>query len=159
MLNRVYFDKARRPYFVCIGSAKNAIDMIAPVIGTCLEEYGFDVLGTIANPVHALNIVRQLKVLRNIDSSVYQIIAIDHCISDEQFEIRHEPIKPGFGMGKKLPEVGETSIKLNILAGMERGEQKRIVMEEHAKYMQETMILAEMVSNSLLNIYGRRKDR
>lgn len=99
---------------VCIGTDKCIIDSLGPIIGTILvkQDIGIDVYGTLDNPVHAMNINDYIKILnkKNYD----KVIAIDACLSSRMgvgtVKIDDEPIMPGKGIGKSLPEIGDISI-------------------------------------------------
>ncbi len=80
-----------------------------------LEEKFFPlpVYGTIANPIHALNLDSKLSdiKLKHPDS---KIIGIDACLGPPnkigEIQVRDYPINPGKGVGKSLSPVGDISI-------------------------------------------------
>lgn len=100
---------------MCIGTDKCIGDCLAPLVGTLLQKNNFNypIIGTLDNPVHALNIENViLNTLK--DYKGYFIIAIDACIGDEEaigdIQVRPSPIYPGKGVGKLLPQIGDISI-------------------------------------------------
>jgi len=99
---------------VCIGTDKCIIDSLGPLVGTMLskENLDIDIYGTLENPVHAKNLIENIKIIKN--KNYDKIIAIDACLSNNKnlgiIEAREGPITPGKGIGKILPEVGDLSI-------------------------------------------------
>jgi putative sporulation protein YyaC len=98
--------------FVCIGSDLSIGDSLGPIIGTELENLGFDVIGTLTNPLHGINLKARLAA--ELAGNQKTKIAIDACIGEKKavgsFEVREGPIHPGKGLGKKLMKVGDYSI-------------------------------------------------
>jgi len=100
---------------VCIGTDRCIGDCLGPLIGSMLEEKFFPlpVYGTIANPIHALNLDSKLSdiKLKHPDS---KIIGIDACLGPPnkigEIQVRDYPINPGKGVGKSLSPVGDISI-------------------------------------------------
>lgn len=108
-----YFDK--NVLIVCIGTDRCIGDCLGPLVGTYLKENNFPlpVYGTIADPIHALNINKKLENINN-KHPTSSIIGIDACLGDEknigEIQARNYPIHPGKGVGKSLPIVGKSSI-------------------------------------------------
>ncbi|WP_024613936.1 spore protease YyaC [Clostridium sp. Ade.TY] len=100
---------------VCIGTDKCIGDCLGPLVGTILKESMFPipVYGSIDSPIHALNIDKKLKSILSTHPKAY-IIGIDACLGDEtsigEIHIRNFAIRPGKGVGKSLPDVGQKSI-------------------------------------------------
>jgi len=100
---------------VCIGTDRCIGDCLGPLIGSMLEEkfLPLPVYGTIANPIHALNLDSKLSdiKLKHPDS---KIIGIDACLGPPnkigEIQVRDYPINPGKGVGKSLSPVGDISI-------------------------------------------------
>jgi putative sporulation protein YyaC len=99
---------------VCIGTDKCIFDCLGPLIGTMLTKNNIciDVYGTLENPVHGMNMVEQA---REINRKNYKtILVIDACLSNRKeqgiIEVREQPLTPGKGIGKSLPEIGDISI-------------------------------------------------
>ena len=109
-----FFDLNRIPVFVCIGSTKHDLDSIAPKIGSKLKNLGYLVLGTEKKPINAKNLEEiNNRYIKLFNPKIFQIIAIDACISS-MMKVIKAPLKPGFGVGKLLPEIGELSILIGI---------------------------------------------
>lgn len=101
---------------LCIGTDRSTGDSFAPMIGTLLSEKNinnnnFKILGTLQNPVHAKNLRSTLDGLKS-DNSL--IIAVDASLGDAKnigkIKIVDGSIRPGAGVGKELPIVGDISI-------------------------------------------------
>lgn len=100
---------------ICIGTDRCIGDCLGPLVGSMLREKFFPlpVYGTISEPIHALNIDEKLNIIKNMHPNA-KIIGVDACLGDAssigELQARDYPIHPGKGVGKSLPDVGETSI-------------------------------------------------
>ncbi|GAB6172709.1 spore protease YyaC [Paradesulfitobacterium aromaticivorans] len=107
----------QRPAIVlCIGTDRSTGDSLGPLIGTNLSRLGLpqlNVFGTLDQPVHATNLVEHLTM---IDKSFVNpfVIAIDACLgrldSVGCITLSEGPLRPGAGVHKNLPEVGEAHL-------------------------------------------------
>jgi putative sporulation protein YyaC len=119
---------ANRPIvFVCIGTDRSTGDSLGPLVGTLLEEKvisPFFVYGTLENPIHAVNLKEQLYDIHQRHHNPF-IIGIDACLgrlkSVGVIQIAEGPVKPGAGVNKDLPEVGDIHITgiVNVSGFME----------------------------------------
>ncbi len=98
--------------FLCIGSDRATGDSLGPIIGYKLKQHRLSsayVYGTLENPVHAKNLG---EVIREIHDTFEQpfIIAIDASLGKAShvgyFTLGEGSLKPGAGVGKDLPQVG-----------------------------------------------------
>ena len=99
---------------VCIGSANNILDSLGPRVGTYIKEHtNIEVYGTMEEPIHALNLSSFLKSFHPRGKTV---IGIDACIGKDYGKVifREGPIKPGSGVKKVLPSVGDYSIRVVV---------------------------------------------
>ncbi|MBM7662222.1 putative sporulation protein YyaC [Bacillus mesophilus] len=112
---------------VCIGTDRSTGDALGPLIGTKLEEKGsplFHVYGTLDDPIHAVNLEDQLKLINSELNSPF-IIGIDACLgrlkSVGVITVGDGPVKPGAGVKKELPPVGDIHITgiVNVSGFME----------------------------------------
>lgn len=159
MLNKSIFDFSRIPYFVCIGTIKNKIDMLAPCIGSILKEKGFMVIGTEDDNVHGLNIVKKVKPLADLDKDIYQIIAIDASLGDQFVVVKKEPIKPGTALRKDMPEIGEAHIKVNINYKYNYHEQINMLLDDHVLYEQQTRNISKKIAEEIFHFYTTENTR
>lgn len=111
--------------FACIGTDRSTGDALGPLVGQRLRRLGCpaeSVIGTLEEPLHALNLAERLGPLA-ADSRRPLVIAIDAALGASQnvgtVTLRPGGLKPGQGVGKTLPEVGELSITatVNVSAG------------------------------------------
>ncbi len=102
--------------FLCIGSDRATGDSLGPIIGYKLKQRhlsSVSVYGTLENPVHAKNLE---EVIRSIHDTFNQpfIIAIDASLGKSShigyFTLGEGSLKPGAGVGKDLPHVGNLYI-------------------------------------------------
>lgn len=100
--------------FLCIGTDRSTGDAYGPLVGTELKRFGVPVLGTIQDPVHALNLETVRIVLRSLYPD-HAVIAIDACLGRLEdvgdVHVHPGPLRPGAGVKKDLGEIGDVSIK------------------------------------------------
>ena len=151
----------REPFFVCIGYPEHPYDSVAPRVGTMLKKAGYKVLGTMESPLHALNI-KDSELFINKYMSSFHVIALDAVItpSDYLYRIKKEPCKPGAGVKKALPKIGESTIMINPFYG----KQYSILKKKTKVYIPLFADLAsiEVISKNVLNdirrIWGSDKN-
>lgn len=101
---------------MCIGTDRSIGDALGPLIGTELTRGGhrrFEVLGTLDNPVHASNLSQTLQwVSANYQSPL--IFAVDACLGRSEsvgmISVGRGSLKPGAGVNKTLPAVGQVYV-------------------------------------------------
>jgi putative sporulation protein YyaC len=100
---------------LCIGSDRYIGDCLGPLVGTALEKMKLEcpIIGTLENPVHAINLRKQLSYIESTYPK-HKIIALDACLGAEEnigcIQLKADCLYPGKGVGKKLPAVGDLSI-------------------------------------------------
>ncbi|WP_442597256.1 spore protease YyaC [Neobacillus sp. D3-1R] len=113
--------------FVCIGTDRSTGDSLGPLVGTLLEEKGpspFHVYGTLDEPIHAVNLEDKLKEIKQQHFYPF-IIGIDACLgklkSVGSIQLADGPVKPGAGVNKELPAVGDIHLTgiVNVSGFME----------------------------------------
>ncbi|MBB6634048.1 spore protease YyaC [Cohnella thailandensis] len=103
----------RRIVVVCVGTDRSTGDSLGPLVGSSLsrEDHSlFDLYGTLDDPVHAMNLSDTLeKIARNIPQPY--VIAVDACLGQVSsvgcIQIGSGPVRPGAGVNKDLPPVGD----------------------------------------------------
>ena len=101
---------------MCIGTDRSTGDSLGPLVGDMLVKFkmnGVHVYGTLENPVHARNLEETLTNARILHPDAFLVAVdaslgiLDHvgCIS-----VGKGPIKPGAGLKKELPPVGDMHI-------------------------------------------------
>ncbi|CAA7599810.1 putative sporulation protein YyaC [Acididesulfobacillus acetoxydans] len=112
------FQKAgRRPFLIlCIGTDRSTGDALGPLIGTQLARAGLPrlhVWGTLDEPVHATNLAEKIASIRDSLLNPY-IVAIDASLgrldSVGCVTLADGPLRPGAGVHKDLPAVGDVNI-------------------------------------------------
>lgn len=109
--------------FCCIGTDRSTGDALGPMTGSFLTQlvsFPFQIVGTLDNPLHALNIEEITEELKNSPIPPY-IIAIDACLGNAnnigQIIVHPGPLYPGKAVKKELPPIGEVSIKAIVNIG------------------------------------------
>lgn len=106
-----------RPVLIlCIGTDRSTGDSLGPLIGTQLIRRNLPklhVLGTLDHPVHATNLSENILYIEQSFVNPL-IIAIDACLgrldSIGFITLSQGPLKPGAGVHKELPAVGEAHL-------------------------------------------------
>lgn len=101
---------------VCIGTDRSTGDCLGPLIGSKLLESNqnfFKLFGTLDEPVHAANLTETLEIINNTYTNP-TVIAVDACLGNldsiGQINLNLGPIKPGAGVNKDLPPIGDFHI-------------------------------------------------
>ena len=99
---------------VCIGTDRSTGDSLGPLVGTMLSRTStVPVYGTLAEPVHAVNLNEKLAEIQKAHPNSF-IIAVDACLGKSEsvgcVSINNGPLRPGTGGYKKLPQVGDMHI-------------------------------------------------
>lgn len=102
--------------YLCIGSDRSTGDSLGPLVGYRLEalsSFKGHVYGTLKNPVHAVNLSSSLDEIYGIHENPF-IIAIDASLGTKNHigyvTLCDSPLKPGLGVKKLLPSVGNLSV-------------------------------------------------
>ncbi len=108
------FPTDRELVWVCIGSDRSTGDSLGPFVGTMLTEAGVpNIYGTIDHPVHALNLAKTLERIKEAHPNAC-IVGIDACLGRPEsvgsMKLKDGALKPGNGVGKVLPPVGDYHI-------------------------------------------------
>ncbi len=105
-------DGQREINVLCIGTDRSTGDCLGPLVGWFLKKFpvNFSIYGTLDDPVHAGNLSEKLSFINHITRPPL-VIAVDACLG--RFEnvgminLGLGEIKPGAGVHKKLPPVGD----------------------------------------------------
>ncbi|MCH3965278.1 MAG: spore protease YyaC [Clostridium sp.] len=149
---RNYID--RNTIIVCIGTDRYIGDCLGPLVGTLLKykHFPLPVYGTIQEPIHALNIDMKLKHITSQHKEC-NIIGIDACLGDinniGEIQVRDFPIHPGKGVGKSLPNVGETS----VIGIVDSNTGKNIFSSSNNIRLNLILSMSEVILNSLIHAY------
>ncbi|HZK24507.1 MAG TPA: spore protease YyaC [Oscillospiraceae bacterium] len=102
---------------LCIGTDRSTGDALGPLTGTQLTRMQTAptaaVYGTLAAPVHAVNLAETIITISQRFADPY-IIAIDACLGKNEsvgaIDIGRGSLRPGAGVSKELPAVGNIYI-------------------------------------------------
>lgn len=102
--------------YLCIGSDRSTGDCLGPLVGHALiKQPAFEgcVYGTLKNPVHAVNLSKYMEDIYSIHRDPF-VVAIDASLGLKKHigfvTLGNTPLKPGLGVKKQLPEVGNISV-------------------------------------------------
>ncbi|WP_236036672.1 spore protease YyaC [Heyndrickxia oleronia] len=125
--NEIRENSGKEMVIICVGTDRSTGDSLGPLVGTILSEMkikNFIVYGNIDEPVHATNLEETLNMVNQRHPNSF-VIGIDACLGRKKsigkISIKQQPLKPGAGVKKELPEVGHCSIVgvVNISGFME----------------------------------------
>ncbi|MFT9495949.1 spore protease YyaC [Anaerosolibacter sp.] len=103
---------------MCIGTDRSTGDSLGPLIGYKLQRIlkryqNVFVHGTLEDPVHAKNLKNSIDFVYNSYKNPF-IIAIDACLGKVErvgcINMSHGPLRPGAGVNKDLPPVGDIHV-------------------------------------------------
>lgn len=95
----------------CVGTDRSTGDSLGPLTGTYLKQLGckLSVYGDMDDPIHAMNLEERIEEVRHNHQKPF-IIAIDACLGQVSsvgcIQMANGPLKPGAGVNKELPPVG-----------------------------------------------------
>lgn len=108
--------KSTQPIIIlCIGTDRVTGDSLGPLVGHQLHASAnnFIVYGNLEQPVHAINLIETLEQIYEDYENPY-VIAIDASLGSKDHvgyvTLRQGPLKPGQGISKDLPAIGDISI-------------------------------------------------
>lgn len=160
--------RSRRLLFLCIGSERIIGDSLGPLVGHrlaqfskgCPSEQAPVILGTLQQPVHAMNLHAIRKYIRTVYPE-HTVIAIDASLGSPQHigwvTLCNQGLAPGLGVSKQLPTVGDISIT-GIVGGMEEDAYHRS-REQALLHARLSLIveLADAIYEGLLPVLEDRK--
>lgn len=116
-LIKYHVQSNRTIVFLCIGSDRATGDCLGPIIGYKLSKYikyhNYYIYGTLEEPVHARNLKETVEMIYQTHDDPF-VIAIDASLGKSShigyITLGEGPLKPGAGVDKDLPEVGDIFI-------------------------------------------------
>ncbi len=111
-------EKSENIVLLCIGTDRSTGDCLGPLVGHKLYNNPYNnkihILGTLDDPIHAKNLENNIKRIEEEISNPF-IIALDACLGKFNnigyINLGPGPLKPGAGVNKPLPWVGDMYIK------------------------------------------------
>ncbi|MDO7906170.1 spore protease YyaC [Paenibacillus sp. JX-17] len=140
----------RHVVIVCIGTDRSTGDCLGPLVGTALAKYNsplFHLYGTLDQPVHAMNLQDTLNEIHAKYQDPY-VIGIDACLGQSAsvgcIQVAGGPLKPGAGVHKELPTVGDIHLTGIVNVG---GFMEYFVLQNTRLSL--VMRLSDIIANSL----------
>jgi putative sporulation protein YyaC len=135
---------------VCVGTDRCTGDSLGPLAGSLLGKYRsslFEIYGNLEAPVHALNLDATIdRIYRSHDNPF--VVAIDACLGNApsigSVFIGEGPLRPGAGVNKQLPAVGDIHVSGIVSIGGLLGYYSLQNTRLHL-----VMSMAELISRSL----------
>ena len=135
---------------VCIGTDRSTGDSLGPLVGSYLQKnrkLACPTYGTVDHPVHAINLEETLnEIYRDFHQPF--IVGVDACLGQLSsvgcIQIGYGPVKPGAGVNKQLPPVGDIHITGIVNVG---GFMEYFVLQNTRLSL--VMKMAEIISRSL----------
>ncbi|SDX28340.1 putative sporulation protein YyaC [Marininema mesophilum] len=121
------YPSTRECAILCIGTDRSTGDSLGPLVGSQLEKSASPnvrIYGTLDEPVHAINLRQTLHKMQK-DLRSPRVIAVDASLGQLSsvgwIQVGNGPLKPGAGVNKQLPEVGQIHITgiVNVAGFME----------------------------------------
>lgn len=111
MKTKVIVPEGKQLYFVCIGTDRSTGDSFGPLVGMMLKQHGIpNVIGCLDKPCHAMNLE---EMLTTIPEDAF-VVGIDACLGQVsnvgRINVGAGPVRPGAGVNKTLPHVGDAHI-------------------------------------------------
>lgn len=152
-----YFAEAptnREIVIMCIGTDRSTGDALGPIVGSRLLQLGFDerhLFGTLNHPVHAMNLIDVIEQIRQQYHHPF-IVAVDACLGQSSsvghIQVGIGPVKPGAGVNKDLPPVGDIHLTGIVNVG---GFMEYFVLQNTRLSI--VFNMAEVIAESLYHAY------
>ncbi|MCQ6563424.1 spore protease YyaC [Paenibacillus mendelii] len=145
-----------RLVIVCVGTDRSTGDALGPLVGTNLSKYRspfFELYGTLEEPVHAMNLD---ETLQHISKHIRKpfVIGIDACLgqvaSVGSIQVGSGPVKPGAGVNKELPPVGDIHITGIVNVG---GFMEYFVLQNTRLHL--VIRMADIIAHSLFSAVAK----
>lgn len=116
LLAKLNYTSDRDLIILCVGTDRSTGDSLGPLTGTLLGKlnvFPATIIGDIHQPVHASNLEATIQDINNQFNNPF-IIAIDAGLGKQSsvgyIDVKKGPLKPGTGVNKTLPEIGDMHI-------------------------------------------------
>jgi putative sporulation protein YyaC len=144
---------------VCIGTDRSTGDCVGPLVGTILSERGFtNIVGTLKFPIHAKNLNERLE--KEVNGKFKTVIAIDACLSKKNLGkiiVGNDGLKPGEGVGRDLPVVGDISILAVVnISDSEKNPLFNQAIIDNTRFY-EVLKISSLIAEAISNVYKIKK--
>jgi putative sporulation protein YyaC len=116
MISKNLYKGFKSIVFICIGTDRSTGDSLGPLIGYKISNLKYDhvfVHGDLENPVHAKNLNEVAQYITDSYNKPF-VIAVDACLGRMDhvgyITLGEGSIKPGSGVNKDLPPIGDMHI-------------------------------------------------
>lgn len=158
----MYSNPEKDPVLLCIGTDRVSGDSLGPFVGTLVGEMGSQIptYGTLEDPVHAQNLVEIMDIIKEKHPNS-MLICVDACLgrTDSVGKTTYKvgSFKPGAGVNKELPAVGDFTIEGIVNIG---GFMPQLVIQNTRMNLVYTMAkkIARQISNDYITFMLRRRD-
>lgn len=144
---------------MCIGSDRSTGDSLGPMVGYKLQKYNFEnifIYGSLNHPIHAANLEDSINLVYRSHKSPY-IIAIDASLGKREhvgfITLGTGPLKPGLGVKKKLPEIGNIHITGIVNSS---GMMDNVLLQ--TTRLSTIMTIADVITAVLVNVFFDHDD-
>lgn len=151
-LIKAFPDRPKTPVILCVGTDRIIGDCLGPLVGTALERSAggrLPVYGTLRAPVHALNLPETISRIKKKHPDRI-IIAVDASLGDFRqigsVFIRPGRLRPGSGVFKNLPEIGDITI-----TGIANSESSRPYLDLQTARLSTVSAMADTISCCILS--------
>ena len=144
----------------CIGTDRATGDSLGPLIGyklTAMKHRGIHIYGTLEEPLHAKNLNEVINKIHSLHKNPF-IIAIDACLGNSGnigvITIGDGPLKPGSGVNKVLPEIGNIHITGIVNSG---GFMELLTLQ--STRLSIVMQMADLISSGIRFVFWKLQDK
>jgi len=135
--------------FLCVGTDRSTGDAVGPFVGTYLTGLGYgNVVGTIDDPTHALNLTERIATIPKGKTVIAIDAALGKVTSVGTTSVINGPLKPGAGVDKDLPYVGDYSISVVVNVG---GFMEYVVLQNTR--LSTVIKLAKDITSAIVNVF------
>ncbi len=149
------------PVILCIGTDRSTGDSLGPLIGYLLEQkHGLgeycNIYGTLQAPIHALNLQDTVKHITSTHVGT-PVICVDASLGTPDrigsITLSQRPLRPGLGVNKNLPSIGDISIT-GVIGTVAMSDPCQLQSIRLCMIMQMASNIAEGISKLFLNDKG-----
>lgn len=172
-----YPDSLHSIAILCIGTDKVTGDSLGPFVGHQIRKQlaslngtrekaflpDIRIFGTLKNPVHAVNLEETLETIKKdykkkgIDFESCLLVVVDASLGYPNHlgcvTLTNQPLTPGEGVNKKLPQVGQISVT-GIIGEARNSSYKSQLSLRHTK-LSDLMELADFISDGIMDCLKR----
>lgn len=144
---------------LCIGTDRSTGDALGPIVGSKLKQKIRDlpIYGSLEDPVHAMNLEKTIATLNRKYPDAF-IIAVDACLGQLKnvgtISLAEGPVKPGAGVHKRLPSVGDVHFSGIVNVG---GMMEYFVLQNTRLSL--VMKMADVIADSLARALSANEKR